>query len=189
MEIFKIEAGVVKPTIEILLIDPFKTIWERCSPLTNFARSMQEFAYIEFMCSPKKSNPYHGYAEDVKEDKIIRGIFKDEQYTPDALVKEAMDVYKEFFYEASPTLTFLEDARTGAEKLKSFFRTFDINATTDKGALLYKPADITRALSDTLGVIRTLAALEDKVHQEVFDTVKSKGDREINPFERRGESG
>lgn len=185
LQIFILENEVVKPTTEILLLHPFSEIWDRCAPLTHHAKAIQEFSYIEFMVSPRRSNPFFGYDSDRKEKEIIARVFRGEEYKPDELVTQAMEMYKEFFYEASPGLTYLEDARTAAENTKKFLKDVDLSERTDKGMLILKPRDVTSALKDTGEVMKALAQLENKVHEELFETNKSRANREINEFERR----
>lgn len=185
LQIFVIENEVVKPTPEILVLHPFSEIWDRCEPGTHHAFAMKEFAFIEFMVSPKRSNPFFGYDEGRKEKEIIKKVFRGEHYVPDALVVLAMDTYKEFFYEASPSLTYLEGARKAAEKVKEFLSNVDLNETTDKGALILKPRDVTSALKDTHEILKSLLLMESKVHEELTESIKHRNSREINHFERR----
>ncbi len=68
--LFIINDKAVFPNPETLLISPFKDIWDRDrSP--GKENAIQEFAYIEFMTSMLKSNPYREYPE-AKKDEIIR---------------------------------------------------------------------------------------------------------------------
>ena len=69
MEIFEVSGNIVRPTPNILTIYPFKEIWKR-DKTKNKNLAIQEFAFIEFMVSKKKSNPFKGYDEEIKEDKI-----------------------------------------------------------------------------------------------------------------------
>ena len=52
------------------------------------------------------------------------------------------------------------------------------------GNLLYKPADITRALKDTNDILKTMNSLKEKVYQELYEDSKAKGGREVNYFEK-----
>ena len=185
MELFTIEGNTVKPTKEILLIYPFSEIWDRDSDIKKVT-AMQQFKYIEFMCSPKKTNPFRGYEKEKKEQKVIENVFgKEAVYKPDNLVKMAMEQYLEFFYNASPSLAYLEDARGAANMTRQFLSEVDLSSETKAGYPKYKPKDITSALVDTLNVLKTLDALEEKVQQELFENTKTKNNREINMFERR----
>lgn len=182
MQLFHIENKVAKPTPEVLLIEPFKTIWERDTS-EHKTMAIKEFSYIEFMCSPKKTNPFHGYEEALREKKIVENIFGT-PYVPDEMVRRAIALYKEFFYKASPTLRNLESARIASDKLNLFLQELDLDERNKSGSPLYKPKDITTALADTFNVAKTLNSLQERVEQEIFETFRTKNNREVNPFEK-----
>lgn len=187
MKIFHVRDGVVTPTDEILLIYPFQDIWERdITPKKDIA--MREFAFIEFMVSPKETNPFYGYdlPSGIRKAKIIENKFKDyPTWYPDNVVNVAMDIYREFYYNASPTLSFYDSAVKGANKLRDFFDTFSMREVNLKtGNPMYKPREISTALLDADAVMAKLNASFERVQQELFDTSKTKGNKVINDFER-----
>ncbi len=183
MNIFEIKNSTAQPTMEILLITPFKEIWDR-DLHTHKGMAIKEFTYIEFMCSPKKTNPFWGYIElKERSDKIIERIFPNKEWQPDNLIAEAINIYREFLKKASPSLNYLDSAMQGIIKVQDFFKTVDLNKTNSKGALLYKPRDITTALSDTEKVIKNLDNLREKVVQELLDAGKTMNNRKISEFE------
>lgn len=185
MNLFILENNIAKPNLETLLIEPFKTIWERDTD-EHKSQAIKEFTFIEFFCSPKKSNPFAGYSEDVRDEKIIEVIFKNTpNWKPDEEVQEAVELYKQFFFNSSPTLNFLNAAKEGAKKLQDFFLNFDLNEKTKAGTPVYKPKEISTALSDSFNVMKTLNSLDEKVQQEIYEAVKTKGNRDVNPFEER----
>ena len=60
----------------------------------------------------------------------------------------------------------------------------DLNErNTRTGMPLYKPKDISGAINDSEQNIRTLHNLKEKVEQELFEAVKTRSNRQINPFE------
>jgi len=180
--LFRVEGKVVKPTDEILQIHPFKDIWERDSS-PNKEVALQEFAYIEFMTSSLRTNPYRGYTEDKKEDIIIKDVFKSKKWTPDELIKKAMKRVIEFQTEGSVTYTLYLSAVKAKDKLQDFFNTFNMNKINTKtGAPVYKPRDITVALQDLDKTITALQNLEKKVEEDLFESAKIKGKKEISPF-------
>lgn len=183
MELFIVEDHIVRPNVEILLVPPFTELWER-DKSAGKGKVLREFAFIEFMCSMKKSNPYKGYSDEQKPIKIIERIFSGEEYEPDEVVCDAMEVYTEFQNNASPSLSFYRSALKGAKKLEDFFTTLDMNERNSREQPLHKPGEITRALKDTFDVLKTLRALEDKVAEEIYEDTKTRGGKEINPFER-----
>lgn len=183
MQLFNISRdGIVTPTEEVLLISPFSDIWER-DYTSRHSLASKEFAYIEFMCSPKKTNPFYGYTSiETRSAKIIEKIFKTD-WQPDSLIAEAINTYREFLKDASPSLSYLESAFNAVNKLKDFFNNVDLNEKTPKGALLYKPRDVTIALGDSEKVLKQLQILSDKVQHEMLEAGKTKRNRVISVFE------
>lgn len=180
--LFIIENNIVKPNPETLLISPFKDLWDR-DRTKDKQKAIKEFTFIEFMVSRKKSNPYAGYSEDVRFDKVKQDVFST-SWQPDILIEEAMSKLNEFQKNASPTYSYYIDSLETAENTRTFLKTVDLRQKNDKtGNPLYKPKDVTSALIDTEKVILTLATLKDKVEQELFDTTKTRGMRQINYFE------
>lgn len=181
--LFKVEGKVVIPHTETLVISPFKEIWERdTSPSKE--RAMDEFKYIEFMTSMLKTNPYAGYDEDKKQQKIISQCVTHEEFDPeDEFIKEGMDSIVRFQNEASANYSYYMAAKIGAEKMKDFFLTFDMNEVNLKtGNPIYKPRDITSALNDTSNVLSNLDKLKTKVEEEIYDEIKRRGQKDISPF-------
>jgi hypothetical protein len=184
MNLFSIENGIVIPYPESLLIFPFSDIWAR-DLTTKRDIAVKEFTYVEFMCSYKKTNPYIGYPEDIRPQKIKSGIFKDyPEWEPDNLILEAINVYKDFQNQASPSIRFYEAAIKGIISLQKYYETLNMNAKTATGALVNKPSDVSRGLSQTASVLQNLETLKDKVQQELLESNRIRSNRVVNPFER-----
>ena len=180
--LFNIENKTVKPTTEVLLLSPFKEIWSRDTDPGKF-QATDEFTYIEFMTSVKKTNPYRGYTEEERKIRLAKDIMKVSNYTPDSLMIQGMEMCKEFQQTASPTFNYFASATKAAYKVQTFFETFDLTMTNDKTGLpIYKPKDITSALNDTERVLTSLLALEEKVNNELFENTKIKGQKLVSVF-------
>ena len=181
--LFVIENNVAKPNVETLLIDPFNKIWER-DKSKDKSQAIKEFTYIEFMVSKKKTNPYTGYDPEARKKELGKLLFNDPDYQEDHLIIEGLAKLEKFQTEASSAYTFLLAAETAANKLKDFFLNFDLNErNTRTGMPLYKPKDISGAINDSEQNIRTLHNLKEKVEQELFEAVKTRSNKQINPFE------
>jgi hypothetical protein len=181
--LFTIESKVVSPSTETLLIPVFKQIWDRDESLDKrFA--IEDFSYIEFMASIQKSNPYSGYSENQRAEKIIKDIITRAEWDQnDPLLLQGIDKLKEFQAEASVTYNYYMAAKSAAEKMQQFFIGFsmnDVNLRT--GAPIFKPKDITSALNDTSRVLENLNTLREKVDNEIFEEVKKKGQKIVSPF-------
>lgn len=186
MNIFIIEKGIVMPTAEILLVDPFGTIWNRDTTKKK-EHALKEFAYIEFMCSYKKANPFIGYPPKDRHRKICESVLHNISYIPDELVKRAMNLYKDWQENASPALRFYKAVVKANEKLVAFAETIDLNERDNKGSAVYKPGDITTITSKAYENLKTLTLMKDKVEQEIFEASKTRSNRQINAFEIRPE--
>ena len=184
MNLFVIEDGVVKPTQEALVIPAVKFLRDR-DKSEKKERATLEYAYVEFFCSKKKTNVYAGYIDDaVRSFKIIEGLFKKVTWKPDKAVKKVIDIYLEFQYKASPTLSFYESALVGLQKLQDYYNTIDMTLVTRGGALVNKPSDVARGLSATASLLTEFTSLREKVEQELLSNTKTKGNRTINHFEK-----
>lgn len=184
--LFIVENKTVKPHPETLRVFPFNQIWER-DETPEKLEAMEDFTYIEFVTSMKRSNPYAGYTEDIRRDKVKLDVIKRNDWIEDDLIREGMAQLIRFQKEASITYNYYMSAKKAAEKMQDFFNTFDINTCNAKtGNPLYKPKDITSALNDTSKVIENLSLLREKVENELFEEVKNKGQKMVSPFANPG---
>ena len=180
--LFRVEDRVVKPNDEVLQVPPFNEIWER-DKSPNKEVALQEFTYIEFMTSALKTNPYRGYSEDRKAEVVKRDVVHIENWQPDLLVLKGMDKVREFQREGSESYSLYLSAVVAKNKLQDFFNTFNMNKVNMKtGAPIYKPKDITAALQDLDKTIISLQSLERKVEEDLFETAKIKGQKEVSIF-------
>ena len=187
MEVFIVQDGRIAVTPEALLLTPFKKIWNKY----DTDEAILRFTYIEFMCSYKKTNPFIGYQLKERENKILEYCMptitneQKKDITSDKDIIKAMSFYDTVQLESSPSLRLHMAAEAATDKMIGFFTTFDLSAKNLKtGTLLYKPADITRALKDVNDVIRTLTSTRQKVIEELAEDSKGKGNRSINYFEK-----
>ena len=180
--LFTVENGIAKPTTEALLLSPYKEIWER-DKSKDKQLAIKEFTYIEFMTSQLETNPFNGYADEVRHTILQMKLFN-ESWKPDLLIEKGMVELSTFQKEASPTYSYYISVLKASQKMKDFFDNFDMNEKNDRTGLpVYKPGDITRAMIDTDKVLQNIHAMKKKVEQEVFEQTKTKGNKSINPFE------
>lgn len=183
--LFEIQERTVFPNAETLLIEPFKSIWER-DKSKGKEKALEELAYIEFMASMKKSNPYKGYPEDIKKEKIENEVITIKNWKPDKLVLQGIEKIKEFQTNASTSYIYYISAKIGLEKMREFFLKFNMNERNIKSGMpLYKPKDITSAINDIEKNLQNLKALEKRVEEEIFEEERNKGNKEISPFAKK----
>lgn len=180
--LFILENNIAKPNTETLLLSPFKEIWERDKSKDKY-KAIREFTFIELMSSKKKSNPYAGYSDSIRYQKLKEYLF-DGEWEMDELIEKGLIAINKFQQEASPTYQYYIDSLKAAEKTRKFLRDINLNEKNERtGNPLYKPKDVTSAITDTEKIIQTLSLLKEKVEQELFDTTKTKGNKQINPLE------
>lgn len=183
MELFETYNGHAFPSTHALLIEPFKSIWEKDNS-EGKADAIRWFTYIELLCSPRKSNPFHGYNEDDRPPKVKKEVFKDENYEIPFDLMQAIIRYKELLHDASPSYSLYEDAMVAAEDLKKYLRNIKLEERTSSGAMVIKPADVTKALTDIPNVMKSMEAMRIKVQGEIIEDTKTRNQRKIGYFER-----
>lgn len=176
--LFEIKGNSVTPSASLLILEPFKTIWGRNK---DKSVSLKELAYCEFMASSQRSNPFAGYPEANRSDIIIQELFGGD-YNPDEVIQEAIEFIKRVQTEGSTTYSYYIAAKASADSMKEFFHTIDLNERNDRNMPIYKPKDITSALIDTEKVIQNLNALQKKVEEELYDTIRTRSDKVVSPF-------
>lgn len=180
--LFQINDRAVFPNPETLMISPFSEIWERDESPGKVV-AIQEFAYIEFMTSMLKSNPYREYQDDKKELTIRQEVIKELDWEPDELVQKGMDKLIDMQTEGSVTYRYWLANKAALEKQIEFFEQVDINERNPKTfAPIYKPKDIPDAVSAAEKVLTTINALKTKVDEELFESAKMRSQKIISPF-------
>ena len=161
MKLFDIDNNKVIIHPEALLIQSFKLLWDRDKSKDKSA-AMKEIAYVYFMTDFK--SPYDRYDAEEKHLQVSIDIIGKDKYTPDDQVKAAMNTYKNL--QQTFSMKFLESAKVAAKELMKFFNTIDLGERTNNGAVVYKPVDITNALSQSVKVIEALDKWTEKVQKE-----------------------
>lgn len=183
MDLFEIVNGYVVPSVHALLIEPFKSIWENDTSDNNMD-SIRTLTYVELMCSPKKSNSFIGYSEEERPAKVKKQVWGDENHPIDSNIVFAVLKYKELLSESSPSYDLYISAVNSVQKLRKFLDNFDMDERTPNGAMVLKPADITRALKDLDDVGKNMELARDRVHTELVQSAKTRNKREIGDYER-----
>lgn len=182
--LFSIENLVCKPKAEILLVSPFKEIWDRDKGKTK-ERALKDLSVIEMYTSKLRSNPFCGYDDDERLARVTKEYYGNSVGIDklDSLVVEGIRKLEEIQSTGSPTYSYYMSQLKAVEKLKRFFLEFDMNERNEKGALIYKPKEITSALADADKIMQNLTGLRDKVEQELFTVMKNRAGREPNRYE------
>lgn len=182
MDLFVVENGRAFPSTHALLIEPFRSIWAMDSDPTK-GEAIKMLTFIELSCSPKKSNPYSGYDEETRHQKLKEEIYGDRVYQLPGIVMDGVMKYEELMEHASPTYSILKSALSAAGQLKIYLENINLGERTNSGTAVYKPKDVTTALKDLPDVARNIESLREKVQQELLEESKTRGNREIGFFE------
>lgn len=186
--LFEITDNIVSPKPEVLLIYPFNEIWDR-DESPHKVEAKKEFAYIEFMTSMLKSNPYRDYEEVKKEIVIRKEVVRIDDWRPDDLVRNGIRYLEEKQEELISYRYWLSN-KIALEKLIEFFNEFDINERNPKTLNpIYKPKDITSATTDAEKNLSMINNLKKKVDEDVYESLKTKGSKEVSPFAMRRNGG
>lgn len=187
MELFQIdEKKKVSPSVHVLMLEPFKSIWEDDDDSKE--RALKIFTYVEFTNSPLKSNPFAGYTTKERPAKVKKLVFGeespqiDEETISDIIV--CSHKYQELLAISSPAYALYESAANAVGKLRDFLDTFDFDERTKSGGMVLKPQDITTALGKLDEVERNMTKARDKVHEELIDASKTRNQRKIGHYER-----
>ena len=183
MDLLEIRNNRVFPTVHALMLEPFKTIWESDTEEQK-GNAIKVFSYIEFVCSPKKSNIFLGYEEKKRSARVKKEIYGDENYPTTDFMMRGVLRYKQALEESSPTYPLLISGLNAKDKLISFLDTFDLEERTNSGTAVLKPADITRALKEIPEVAKAIQAMREKVHSELEEAAKTRNQREVGDYER-----
>jgi len=166
-----------------LMIEPYATIWEFDEDERK-SNARQLFKYVELLCSPRKSNPFFGYREDIRVFKVKKEVYKDENHPDTDFMIQAVARYKELLETYSPSYSMLNTAIETANKLETFLREFEPDEKTRTGQLLLKPKDISSALKELPDAKKSIEALRERVNFELAEESRTRKQREIGQYER-----
>ena len=176
MKLIKYENYQIKLADEAFLLRPFRRLFnaDRSERKEQFWRQM---SYLYFMCSPASTLNYI-LDLDERSKAVIEQEGLPEDFTPSALLVEAMQVYREHTKTISQEL--LESSLIGAKKVSDFLRNVDLTEEDDKGKPKYQVSTITAALKNVEGIIASLQVQQKKVEQELEENSgKARGTQEL----------
>lgn len=182
MDLFEITNGHLYPSIHALMIEPFMSMWENDTS-DGKENCIRDFRFIELVCSPKKSNAYHGYSSDIRPAKVAKEVYGDENYRMTDQIMLGIMKYKEMLSHDSPTYDMYESSLRAKEKTVNYFNDFDYNERTPHGSMVVKPRDISNALKAMPDDMKAIETMRDKVQQELLDTAKTRNSRKTGRYE------
>ena len=182
MDIFRKVENTILPTESILLIEPFKTMWSE-DKSKDKSKVLKDFAFIELYCSLKKSNPFSGYEEEKRLDKVKLEVYKDINYKLSDLTLKAIEVYKEFMLNASSSYDDYLKADRLLTKIKKFLDEVDPNERDKSNKPVHKASELISAAKNLLSLSSDLSLFKEKVMSDTLHST-NKTSKQISDFER-----
>ena len=167
MKLFKYEGYRIVISEEALLLKPFKKIWDR-DKTKNKEKAYMELGFIYFYCDPRSDYQYLTDEEErLKAIKEGEGI--PDKWSPDNIVKEAMNFYNGF----KPTSALLlEDTRNMVNGYRAKLR----EITKDMSNLEIKDIkDIGAIIKQIPALVKDLDEAERAVSKEIIESNKVRG--------------
>lgn len=178
LKLFKYEGYRVIISEEALTLKPFKKVWERDKSSTK-DKALSELGFIYFFCDPRSDYQYLT-DEDERMEAIKEGEGLSKKWTPDKVVKEAMEFYESF----KPTSALLlEDTRLAVDKLRKLLRDIDLTQLDDKGKPIYTLNTITATIKQIPSLVKELDEAEKTITSELRNVGKMRGQGEKTLFE------
>ena len=175
MKLFKYEGYKIDISEEALLLKPFKKIWDR-DKTKNKEKAYMELGFIYFYCDPRSDYQYLTDEEErLKAIKEGEGI--PDKWSPDNIVKEAMNFYNGF----KPTSALLlEDTRNMVNGYRAKLR----EITKDMSNLEIKDIkDIGAIIKQIPALVKDLDEAERAVSKEIIESNKVRGSQEKSIYE------
>lgn len=178
IKLFNYKNYNVEISEEAYLLKPFRRIIDR-DKTKNKETAKLELAYIYFYCDPRSDYQYLVDSDD-RHEAIVKGEGMPDKWKPDAELKKAMEFYESF----KPTSALLlEDTRYAVDKLRKLLREIDLGQTDNNGKPIYTLNTITATIKQVPALIKELNEAEKTLKDDIRESVKVKGNKEISIFE------
>lgn len=176
MKLVRYKDFQIKLADEAFLVRPIRRLFnaDRSERKEQFWRQV---SFMYFMVNPASS---YSYILDMDERaaEIIRQEGLPEDFRPNEMLREAMEVYRKM--TITPTQKLLESSLIAADTVSKFLRNPDIlTEEDDKGKPKHTVSEITKALKDVEGIINSLQSQQKKVEQELEESGKARGSQEL----------
>lgn len=158
MNLFEYKNWKLELKPEAFTVKAFKALMDR-DKSKDKRIGIQELEYVFHMAD--NVSPFASYLDDARRSEdVIKKVIKEPNWKPDALVLEAVEVYKEL--DETITSRYLESVKIALSKIDAYFRRFTIDDDTEA-------ADIKR-VDDMIGTsidrVKSIRELEKLVMQD-----------------------
>lgn len=167
MKLLIFENYEVKPSPEIMLVKPFRKLYNQ-DRSKNKEVFMQQMSYVFFMVDPRSTYAYM-VDEEEREKAIIEQEGLPADFHPSSLLVEAMTIYAKHTETSSSRL--LNSVRTAIDALAEEMNHSKelLMERTDKGARVTKANDLVTSINNVMKMIPQLQDLEKKVAAEISE--------------------
>lgn len=178
--LLELRNNILTISSEALMISEFKVIWER-DKSKGKEKALQELAYVYH--TTDFQSIYRNYHSSTRESKIKTDIFGNRDWKPDMHIIQAQIKYKEL--QTTLSMELLNDAETGLEKLRDYFREANFDDDDEGKAAKNFIANI-KQLGD---IVKGMKSLREEVEKELVDQMQMRGgsiigNRELPPDKR-----
>lgn len=170
IRLFKFEGYTLSVEPEVLLLAPFKALWDR-DKTSDKRKAMQEFGFIYFMGDPRSDYQYI-VDEEERAKEIIKGQGMPKSWKADKAVQRALEFYNSF---KPSSAGLLEDTRVAINKLRELLRNIDLTQTDDKGKPIYTLNTITATIKQIPGLVKDLDEAERTLSKDIMNEAKARG--------------
>lgn len=171
MHIFEIKNNQVVIQPEAFPIPEFNYLWNR-DKSKGKEQAYKELCYVYYFTDFK--SPYNSYPETEREQVIIKDFIRDDNWSPDSAILDAVLKYQKF--QDSPSMRMLKAARSAQEKLTNYMQTGSADDLDVKELMM--------VLSNIGKSIESVDKVEEKVKKEISSSEKIRGGGNIKQRER-----
>jgi len=174
MKLIEFDGMEFKIADEALLVRPIRELF-----LKDKSKKKEEFwkkiSYLWFMCDPRSSYMYLTDS-NLRSEEIKKQEGLGDEWEPDELLKEAMDIYR--MQSVTTASILLESMRKGVEQLRKFFSEFDLFAVDKNDRPIYQVSTMTAALKQIPELAKALNEAERELAKDFATDDKARGNAE-----------
>ena len=155
---------------ELLLLKPFKELY-KADKTKDKSKFMDFLTIIYFVYDPRSD-----YSYIVNEDERLKEVCESNGLKVPKFTKEeeaCIELYKQLTTTISSAL--LKSTRVAIGKVQEFLENIDMNATDDKGRMLFPINTVTAAIKQIPSLVKEVMEAEKMVSKEIEESGRARG--------------